>query len=116
MFIVINKKNLIALLLSQLNKLEGFLKIRMNVQKKYNNELPEEIFRPNWSDTCQFYSAGVNSIFRNDLMQFLSTKKKSILQFILNHYIFIQFLNKKEYILLLIWNGKNLYHFHVIQQ
>ena len=64
-----------ALLLSQLNKLEGFLKIRMNVQKRYNNELPDEIYRPNWSDTCQFYSAGVDSKFRNDLMQFLSTKK-----------------------------------------
>ena len=63
-----------ALLLSQLDKLEGFLKIRMHVQSRYNNELPDEIIRPSWSDTCQFYSAGVDSIHRNLLMEFLSSK------------------------------------------
>lgn len=64
-----------ALLLSQLDKLDGVLKTRMNVQKRYNEELPDEIIRPHWSETCQFYSASVKENFRDKLMEFLSTKK-----------------------------------------
>ena len=64
-----------TLLLSQLNKLDKYLKIRMKIQKKYNDELPNEIVRPEWSGTCLFYSAAVNENHRNNLMTFLSSKK-----------------------------------------
>jgi len=64
-----------SLLLSQLDKLDDVLKVRMEIQKRYNAELPDEIIRPHWSNTCQFYSASVKSNVRDKLMEFLSTKK-----------------------------------------
>ena len=64
-----------ALLLSQLDKLDDVLKIRMGIQKRYNAELPDEIIKPHWSNTCQFYSASVESNIRNKLMKFLFTKR-----------------------------------------
>ena len=33
------------------------------------------IIKPHWSETCQFYSASVKNVFRDKLMEFLSTKK-----------------------------------------
>ena len=63
-----------SLLLSQLDSLSKYLKVRMKIQKKYNEELADEVIRPAWSNTCQFYSASVPSEHRNNLMNYLSTK------------------------------------------
>ena len=63
-----------SLVLSQLRHLDKYLEIRMKIQKKYNEELPEEMKRPEWSNTCGLYSPSVSAKFRNDLMNYLSTK------------------------------------------
>ena len=64
-----------SLVLSQLKHLDKYLETRMKIQKKYNDELPDEIKRPKWSNTCGLYSPSVDPEIRNDLMSFLSSKK-----------------------------------------
>ena len=64
-----------SLVLSQLKHLDKYLEIRMKIQKKYNDDLPDEIKRPEWSNTCGLYSPNVDPEIRNDLMSFLSSKK-----------------------------------------
>lgn len=64
-----------SMLLTQLDKLDKFIKIRMEIQKFYNNNLPDQVIRPVHSGTCQFYSASVPAKFREELMQYLAKKK-----------------------------------------
>jgi dTDP-4-amino-4,6-dideoxygalactose transaminase len=64
-----------SMLLAQLKKLKGFIKRRMQIQKFYNDNLPKEIGRPEYSGTCQFYSASVKKEYRAELMEFLAKKK-----------------------------------------
>ena len=45
-----------TLLLSQMKKINYSINTRLNIQKQYNAELPKQISRPFWSNTCQFYS------------------------------------------------------------
>ena len=63
-----------SLVLSQLRHLDEYLKIRMFIQKKYNDELPDELSRPVWSNTCGLYSPSVSAKIRNQLMNYLSSK------------------------------------------
>lgn len=64
-----------SMLLAQLKKLKVFIRKRLKIQKFYNDHLPQEIGRPVYSGTCQFYSASVDKKYRADLMDFLAKKK-----------------------------------------
>ena len=61
--------------LAQLKNLRVFIRKRLKIQKFYNDHLPQEIGRPVYSGTCQFYSASVDKKYRADLMDFLAKKK-----------------------------------------
>ena len=64
-----------SICLEQLTKLENFLEIRRNIQRRYNEALSEYIKIPMWSDTAQFYSTRVDTKNRDLLMNYLSTKR-----------------------------------------
>jgi len=64
-----------ALCLSQLKKLPDMLKWRRHVQTRYNNELCEQVIRPPFSDTVQYYCAGVSHQHRDNLIDYLANKK-----------------------------------------
>lgn len=64
-----------SMLLAQLEKLDNFIKIRMKIQKFYNENFPKQVGRPMHSGTCQFYSASVPKKYRENLMQYLASKK-----------------------------------------
>ena len=64
-----------TLLLSQMNKINKSINTRLKIQKQYNAELPKQISRPVWSNTCQFYSTKIENGSRDELMKFLSSKK-----------------------------------------
>ena len=61
--------------LEQMKKLPSYLKYRRHIQNKYNIELAEYIQIPEWSETCQYYCARVNSSDRDNLINYLATKK-----------------------------------------
>lgn len=62
-----------SLILSQLKKLDKYLNKRRNIQKIYNQDLPDIFIRPQWSDTCAFYSTRlIKASLRNKLMTFLA--------------------------------------------
>lgn len=64
-----------ALCLSQLKKLPAMLEWRRHVQTRYNNELCEQIIRPPFSDTVQYYCAKVPHQHRDSLIDYLADKK-----------------------------------------
>ena len=65
---------LAAIGLVQLKKLDKHLSIRRNIQKRYNEELSNEVGRPEWSETVQYYCARVPSEHRDSLIEYLKTK------------------------------------------
>lgn len=65
---------LAAIGLVQLTKLDGHLKIRRNIQQRYNNELSGVIGRPEWSETVQYYCARVPKEHRDNLIEYLKSK------------------------------------------
>lgn len=65
---------LAAIGLVQLKKLDGHLKIRRNIQKRYNDELSDIVGRPEWSETVQYYCARVPSEHRDLLIEYLKSK------------------------------------------
>ena len=64
-----------ALCLSQLKKLPAMLEWRRHVQTRYNNELCEQVIRPPFSDTVQYYCAKVPHQHRDNLIDYLADKK-----------------------------------------
>jgi perosamine synthetase len=82
--------DLIATLgLSQMKKLDRFLKVRRHVQKRYNEELPDVFERPPHSETVQYYGtkldrkmynfapdgSGCSVMGRDNLIDYLADKK-----------------------------------------
>jgi len=64
-----------ALCLSQLKKLPSMLEWRRHVQARYNAELCEQVIRPPFSDTVQYYCAKVPHQHRDSLIDYLADKK-----------------------------------------
>ena len=64
-----------AICLEQMKKLEKNLEWRRHIQKSYNEGLKGLIREPVWSETVQYYCARVPSVDRDDLIDYLSTKK-----------------------------------------
>ena len=64
-----------ALCLSQLKKLPSMLEWRRHVQTRYNNELCEQVIKPPFSDTVQYYCAKVPHQHRDSLIDYLADKK-----------------------------------------
>lgn len=64
-----------AICLEQMKKLDKHLEIRRHIQKRYNDELAEFITPPDWSETVQYYCARVPKEDRDDLIDYLATKK-----------------------------------------
>jgi len=63
-----------ALCLSQLKKLPAMLTWRRHVQERYNTELCEQVTRPPFSDTVQYYCAKVPHKHRDELISYLADK------------------------------------------
>lgn len=61
--------------LSQMKQLPANLEWRRHIQSRYNEELAEQVQRPAWSETVQYYCARVDSSLRDQLMDFLAQKK-----------------------------------------
>lgn len=64
-----------AICLEQLKKLPQMLEHRRNIQKFYNENLHPLVGRPYYSDTVQYYCARVPVGKRDDLIDFLASKK-----------------------------------------
>lgn len=64
-----------AIGLVQMGKLKTNLDRRLQIQTRYNTELPHQVGRPPWSGTVQHYVARVKAEERDNLMDFLSDKK-----------------------------------------
>lgn len=64
-----------AIALVQMKKLDAHLKRRRYIQERYNDLLHEEIGRPVWSNTVQYYCARVPANHRNQLINYLAHKK-----------------------------------------
>lgn len=64
-----------SICLEQMKKLEKNLEWRRHIQKSYNEALRGLIREPVWSETVQYYCARVPSVDRDDLIDYLSTKK-----------------------------------------
>ena len=64
-----------AICLEQMKKLPANLKWRRHIQKRYNEELSDYIQTPTWSETCQYYCARVSSCQRDNLIDYLASKK-----------------------------------------
>ena len=60
--------------LEQMKKLPKFLEKRRHVQSKYNAELCNEVERPPFTDTVQYYCAKVPAEHRADLIDYLASK------------------------------------------
>ena len=63
-----------AICLEQMKKLPKFLEKRRHVQSKYNAELCNEVERPPFTDTVQYYCAKVPTEHRADLIDYLASK------------------------------------------
>lgn len=63
-----------ALCLEQLKKLPKHLEWRRHIQTRYNDELCEQITRPAWSETVQYYCAKVPHQHRDTLIDYLASK------------------------------------------
>ena len=61
--------------LEQMKKLDGHLATRRHIQKRYNTELAGYITPPDWSETVQYYCARVPKEDRDDLIDYLASKK-----------------------------------------
>ncbi len=64
-----------ALCLEQMKKLPAHLELRRKIQSIYNKELSDVIDPPAWSETCQYYCARVPAESRDNLIDYLSSKK-----------------------------------------
>ena len=64
-----------AIGLVQMKKLPNNLAKRRHIQSRYNQELNENITRPIWSETVQYYCARVKEADRDNLIDFLAQKK-----------------------------------------
>ena len=60
--------------LEQMKKLPEFLEKRRHIQSKYNAELCNEVERPPFTDTVQYYCAKVPAEHRADLIDYLASK------------------------------------------
>tara|TARA_R110000744_G_scaffold33041_1_gene77038 strand:- start:12654 stop:13787 length:1134 start_codon:yes stop_codon:yes gene_type:complete len=60
--------------LEQMKKLPKFLETRRHIQSKYNAELCNEVERPPFTDTVQYYCAKVPAEHRADLIDYLASK------------------------------------------
>jgi perosamine synthetase len=63
-----------ALCLSQLKKLPAMMDWRRHIQERYNNELCEQVTRPPYSDTVQYYCAKVPHEHRDTIIDYLASK------------------------------------------
>ena len=63
-----------AICLEQLKKLPNILEFRRHVQTRYNNELCDQVIRPPWSETVQYYCAKVPHEDRDTLIDYLANK------------------------------------------
>ena len=63
-----------ALCLEQMKKLPNTLDWRRHVQKRYNEELCEQVERPPFTDTVQYYCAKVPAEHRSGLIDYLASK------------------------------------------
>tara|TARA_R100000234_G_C4984239_1_gene172442 strand:- start:534 stop:1340 length:807 start_codon:yes stop_codon:yes gene_type:complete len=63
-----------AICLEQMKKLPEFLEKRRHVQSRYNESLCEEVERPPFSDTVQYYCAKVPAEHRANLIDYLASK------------------------------------------
>jgi len=63
-----------AICLAQLKKLNKYLEIRRNIQKRYNSELNNFVEVPKWSENVQWYSVRVQKEHRNKLISHLASK------------------------------------------
>jgi len=66
---------LACIALEQMKKLPKHLKIRQDIQTRYNNELHPIVRRPPWSDTVQYYCSRIPVEHRNNLIEYLADKK-----------------------------------------
>ena len=58
-----------------MKKLPKHLEWRRHIQKRYNNELCEQVTRPAHSETVQYYCAKVPIEHRDELIDYLKDKK-----------------------------------------
>ena len=63
-----------AICLEQMKKLPQILDFRRHIQKRYNEELCEQVTRPAYSDTVQYYCAKVPHKDRDNLIDYLANK------------------------------------------
>ncbi len=63
-----------AICLEQMKKLPQILDFRRHIQKRYNEELCEQVTRPAYSDTVQYYCAKVPHTDRDKLIDYLASK------------------------------------------
>lgn len=63
-----------ALCLAQMKKLPKHLAWRRHIQKRYNEELCEQITRPAHSETVQYYCAKVPHKHRDEIIDYLASK------------------------------------------
>ena len=63
-----------AICLEQMKKLPKHLEWRRHIQTRYNNELCEQVTRPPWSDTVQYYCAKVPHKDRDIIIDYLASK------------------------------------------
>ncbi len=63
-----------AICLEQLKKLPKHLEWRRHIQTRYNNELCEQVTRPPWSETVQYYCAKVPHKHRDNIIDYLASK------------------------------------------
>ena len=64
-----------AICLEQMKKLPKHLEFRRHIQKRYNKELDHNIQRPHHSETVQYYCSKVDPKHRDNLINYLSSKK-----------------------------------------
>jgi perosamine synthetase len=63
-----------ALGLVQMSKLEKNLAWRRHIQTRYNLEISENVTKPTWSETVQYYCARVDPTLRDSLINYLAEK------------------------------------------